>query len=110
MHHAYRTLQQTKLASEPCRDAPVNQATAIPAISASPLLHLDQCAVAYREEYGGYEYGGLPVADVICCRAVSSNYNTCLSQRIWIIHDIGEVVQANGGSEMIRSVSGFGDR
>ena len=50
-----------ELASEPCRDAPVDQATAIPAISPSPLPHLDRCAAAYREEYGGNEYGGLPV-------------------------------------------------
>jgi hypothetical protein len=61
MHHAECTLQQNELASQPCRDAPVNQATAIPAISASPLPHLDRCAAAYREEYGGNEYGGLPV-------------------------------------------------
>jgi hypothetical protein len=61
MHHAVRTLQQNELASEPCRDAPVDQATAITAISASPLPHLDRCAAAYREEYGGNEYGGLPV-------------------------------------------------
>jgi len=48
---------------EPCRDAPVDQATAIPTISASPLRHLDRCAAAYREEYGGNEFGGLPVTD-----------------------------------------------
>src|SRR5258706_548985 len=48
-----------ELASEPCRDAPVDQATAIPAISASLLPYLDRCAAAYREEYGGNEYGGV---------------------------------------------------
>jgi hypothetical protein len=60
-----------ELASQPCRDAPVNQATAIPAISASPLPHLDRCAAAYREEYGGNEYGRLPVepCSLSCCTA-----------------------------------------
>jgi hypothetical protein len=57
MHHADCTLHANELASQPCRDAPVKQATAIPAISASPLPHLDRCAAAYREEYGGNEYG-----------------------------------------------------
>jgi hypothetical protein len=61
MHPADHTLQQTNLPRKPCRDAPVNQATAIPAISASPLPHLDRCAAACREEHGGNEYGGLPV-------------------------------------------------
>ena len=51
-----------EIASEPCRDAPVDQATAILAISAPPLPHLNRCAAAYREEYDGNEYGGLPVA------------------------------------------------
>jgi hypothetical protein len=39
-----------------------DQATTIPAIGAPPLPHLERCAAAYREEYGGNEYGGLPVA------------------------------------------------
>jgi hypothetical protein len=29
------------------------------------LPHLDRCAAAYREEYGGNEYGGLPVIHCI---------------------------------------------
>jgi hypothetical protein len=36
---------------------------AIPAISASPLPHLDRCVAVHREEYGGNDYGGLPVPD-----------------------------------------------
>jgi hypothetical protein len=54
-----------ELASEPRRDAPVNQATAIRGNQCLSPAHLDRCAAAYREEYGGNEYGGLSVN----CRA-----------------------------------------
>ena len=66
--HAYRTLQQNELASEPCRDAPVEQATTIPAIGAPPIPHLERCDDPYREEYGGNEYGGLPVEVAVFIR------------------------------------------
>lgn len=56
-----RIRQQRELASEPCGDAPVDRATTVPTIGATPLPHLERCAAAYREEYGGNEYGGLPV-------------------------------------------------
>jgi IstB-like ATP binding protein len=39
---------------------PISATTAIPAISASPLPHVDRRAASYRGEYGGIEYGGLP--------------------------------------------------
>src|SRR5690242_10309584 len=61
MHHAGRTLEQNDFASKPCRDASVDPATIIPAIGSSPLPHLERSAAAYQEEYGGSEYGGLPV-------------------------------------------------
>ena len=68
MYHADRTRQQTNLPPNPRRDAPVDQATAIPAISAPPRPHLNRCAAAYREEYDGNEYGGLPVnAAIFIC-------------------------------------------
>jgi hypothetical protein len=49
------------LASETLQGRARQSGHSIPAISASPLPHLDRCAAAYREEYGGNEYGGLPV-------------------------------------------------
>lgn len=66
MHHADRTLEQNDFASQPCRDAPVDapvdQAATIPVIGASPLPHPELCPAARQEEYGGNEYGGLPIA------------------------------------------------
>jgi hypothetical protein len=51
-----------KLASAPCRAPSANQPTATPVNSASlPWPRLSRCTTAYREEYGGIEYGGLPV-------------------------------------------------
>lgn len=45
----------------PRRDVPVDQGHDRPGNSASPLLHIERCAAAYREQYGGIKYGGLPV-------------------------------------------------
>jgi IstB-like ATP binding protein len=42
---------------------PIRATTAIPAISASPLPHVDRRAASDRGEYGGIEYGGLPVEE-----------------------------------------------
>jgi hypothetical protein len=67
-----------ELASEPCKDAPVDQATAIPAISAPPLPHLNRCAAAYREEYGGNEYAALPVNCFVFVIPLSNNvFRSC---------------------------------
>jgi 3-oxoacyl-[acyl-carrier protein] reductase len=70
------------LPRKPCRDAPVNQATAIPAISASPLPHLDRCAAACREEHGGNEYCGQLFAVQHAARHLETGGRVVLSSSV----------------------------
>jgi hypothetical protein len=45
------------------------------------LPHLDRCAAAYREEYGGNEYGGLPVVSWLF--ACNANTSACDTASAW---------------------------